>query len=128
MPKKNTWLARQQAAAEVRATARAEIQRRFALQQAQDMAVIALNQAFGFGPERTKKFVEAFNGIFEMYADMAIEDAKGDADIEYTRVKLDEVLKEACGDNFVPWEERYEWVYQLDKRRQPGGGNAENNI
>lgn len=122
MPKKNTWLARQQAAAEVRATARAEIQRRFALQQAQDMAVIALNQAFGFGPERTKKFVEAFNGIFEMYADMAIEDAKGDADIEYTRVKLDEVLKEACGDNFVPWEERYEWVYQLDKRRQPGGG------
>ena len=124
MPKKNTWLARQQAAAEVRATARAEIQRRFALQQAQDMAVIALNQAFGFGPERTKKFVEAFNGIFEMYADMAIEDAKGDADIEYTRVKLDEVLKEACGDNFVPWEERYEWVYQLDKRRQPGGGKC----
>ena len=122
MPKKNTWLARQQAAAEVRATARAEIQRRFALQQAQDMAVIALNQAFGFGPERTKKFVEAFNGIFEMYADMALEDAKGDADIEYTRVKLDEVLKEACGDNFIPWEERYEWVYQLDKRRQPGGG------
>lgn len=122
MPKKNTWLARQQAAAEVRATARAEIQRRFALQQAQDMAVIALNQAFGFGPERVKKFVEAFNGIFEMYADMAIEDAKGDADIEYTRVKLDEVLKEACGDNFVPWDERYEWVYQMDKRRQPGGG------
>lgn len=125
MPKKNTWLARQQAAAEVRATARAEIQRRFALQQAQDMAVIALNQAFGFGPERTKKFVEAFNGIFEMYADMAIEDAKGDADIEYTRVKLDEVLKEACGESFVPWEERYEWVYQLDKRRQPGGGECE---
>ena len=122
MPKKNTWLARQQAAAEVKATARAEIQRRFALQQAQDMAVIALNQAFGFGPERVKKFVEAFNGIFEMYADMAIEDAKDDADIEYTRVKLDEVLKEACGDNFTPWEERYEWVYQLDKRRQPGGG------
>jgi hypothetical protein len=122
MPKKNTWLARQQAAAEVRAAARAEIQRRFALQQAQDMAVIALNQAFGFGPERTKKFVEAFNGVFEMYADMAIEDAKDDADIEYTRVKLDEVLKEACGESFIPWDERYAWVYQLDKRRQPGGG------
>lgn len=120
MAKVNNWLARQQAMAEIRATAKAEMHRRFALQQSQDMAVIALHEAFGFGADRCKKFVDTYNAVFEHYADMAIEDAKDDDDIDYTRGKFDEMLKTICGEYFIPWDERYDWVYQLETRKQPG--------
>lgn len=28
-------------------------------------------------------------------------------DMEYTKAKLDQRLKQICGDKFQPWEERY---------------------
>ena len=120
MAKVNAWLARQQAIADAKAKIRQETARRFALQQAQDIAVITLNRVFGFGAERAREFVINYNGYFEAYADMAIADSKDDDSIEYTRAKMDGVLKEILGDYFVEWDERYKWVFELDERMQNG--------
>lgn len=81
--------------------------RRFALQQAKDMMLIAAHTKLGFGPDRCKKLGDAFDEVFSVYADITLEDAKTDKDIWYTKEKVDAALREACGEYFVPWEERY---------------------
>lgn len=42
--------------------------------------------------------------VYEAYADLWNADTQ---DTEYSRGKLDQKLKQICGDYFVPWEERY---------------------
>ena len=32
------------------------------------------------------------------------------SEIGYARSKFDEALKRACGDSYVPFEQRYEWI------------------
>ena len=103
MPKPNAFLAKMQAQAEVKCA----MQRRFTLQQAADMMLIAANEAFGFGPDRLHRLLLAYQNAWDEYADLAWDDAKADKDIEYTRAKIDEKLKQICGEHFVPWEERY---------------------
>ena len=39
---------------------------------------------------------------------MTITDAKDDRYIDYTKGKVDGLLKEILGDKFVPWEQRYD--------------------
>lgn len=84
-----------------------ESARRFAVQQSKDIALIAAHEAFGLGPERLKRFSDVFDRIFLEYADMVLEDAKSDRDVEYTKAKIDEILKSICGPYFDPWKERY---------------------
>lgn len=79
----------------------------FALQQGKDIALIAANEAFGFGPERLKRFSDAFDRIFTEYADMVLDDAKDDPDIAYAKAKIDQKLLSICGPYFDPWEDRY---------------------
>ena len=79
----------------------------FAIQQAKDMMLIAVGDAFGFGPDRAKRLSDAFDKAFTDYATLTLDDAKADKDIWYTKAKIDERLKEICGEHFVPWEERY---------------------
>lgn len=107
---------------QMQAAAKAEVHRRFALQQAQDMACIALNDAFGFGPERCERFVIAFGKIFTEYADLCIEDAKSDSEIIYTKAKVDDMLRRAMGDKLVPFDERYSWCFETQRRMQPEDG------
>ena len=103
MPKPSAF-ARQQAA-------RIAIERRdasmFAIQQAKDMMLIAAGDALGFGPDRAKRLSDAFDKAFTDYATLTLDDAKADKDIWYTKAKIDERLKEICGEYFSPWEERY---------------------
>lgn len=54
-----------------------------------------------------KRLGDAFDRTFAEYAGMTLEDARTDKDIWYAREKVDEALREACGEYFVPWEERY---------------------
>ena len=82
-------------------------QRDFTIQQCTDMLLIAANEAFGFGEDRLVKLLEAYQRVFEDYAEMAIEDGRADPDIEYTREKVDRKLRQILGDHFRPWEERY---------------------
>lgn len=99
--KPNAFLAKQQAKTEL-AIREA---RRFTIQQCHDMACIALHLEFGFGPERIARYSDAVLKVWNTYADTALADT--DKDMVETHEKIDRVLKEACGDRFVEWEERY---------------------
>lgn len=79
-------------------------QQRFTRQQCHDMAIIALHLEFGFGPERIARFDKKVLEVWNNYADMAVADEK---QMVYTKEKIDRVLREACGPDFIPWEERY---------------------
>ena len=79
----------------------------FTLQQAMDMAMIALHDEFGFGPKYQARFEEAFRRTFVEYASMCVEDGADDAQISYTKEKVDRALKAACGE-IRPFEERYD--------------------
>lgn len=81
--------------------------RLFAIQQSKDMMLIALGDEFGFGPDRAKRMSDAFDETFRKYAELTVSDAKDDKEIWYTKAKVDERLKQICGEHFVPWDERY---------------------
>lgn len=102
MPKQNAFLARMKLKHDIDMN----LQRNFTIQQCKDMALIALSE-FGFGAERLKRYSDTYDAVFTAYAEMAVEDGKGDKDIIYTRAKVDEKLKQICGPYFVPWDERY---------------------
>ena len=101
--KVNAFLARQEARHRVDMA----FQRDFTIQQCTDMLLIAANEAFGFGEDWLVKLLEAYQRVFEDYAEMAIEDGRADPDIEYTREKVDRKLRQILGDHFRPWEDRY---------------------
>lgn len=79
----------------------------FAVQRVADCAVITLHNEFGFGAERNKRFMEQLNATLAEMADMVEEDDKTDKELIYSRAKLDAAVKEAMGEHFVKWEERY---------------------
>lgn len=103
MAKRNSFLDR----IEANQRLNMELQRRFTIQQCEDMVLIAANRAFGFGPKRLRKLRQAYNEVFLEWAVGALEDGKTDRDIEYTKGALDRQLKAITGEDFRPWEERY---------------------
>lgn len=89
---------------------RREVDRRVAdqtavrVQMCLDAAVLAAAEVFNMGPGRVQPFVQAFSTALDEIATLAVEDT---ADLEYTKAKVDERMKEICGEHFKPWEERY---------------------
>lgn len=81
-----------------------EVTRRVTRQEMADFAAIALNDAFGFGPERCKKFMDALNAAVNETADMVEADTR---DMEYTIAKFEERLEQVVGPYYVPRSERY---------------------
>lgn len=72
-----------------------------------DAAMIAANEVFNMGPTRAKAFADAFSSSLNEIATMTVQDGKSDKQLWFTKTKLDERLKQICGENFQPWEERY---------------------
>lgn len=72
-----------------------------------DAAMIAANEVFNMGPTRAKTFAEAFSSALTEIATMTISDGKSDKELWFTKSKLDERLKQICGENFQSWEVRY---------------------
>lgn len=72
-----------------------------------DAAMIAANEVFNMGPSRAKAFADAFSSSLSDIATMTVSDGKSDKELWFTKSKLDERLKQICGDNFQPWEVRY---------------------
>lgn len=103
MAKQNAFLSRMQAQKEHDL----KKSRLFTIQQCKDMMLIAANDAFGFGQDRIKRLADAFDAVFEEYAELVLEDAKTDKDIWYSTGKYEERLREICGVHYVPREERY---------------------
>lgn len=79
----------------------------FTLQQSLDMAIITLHKEFGFGPDRCAKFEQAFRSTFLDYAQRCVDDSRDDQEIVYTQECLDRDLRAACGEDIMPFEERY---------------------
>ena len=101
MAKKNTFMERVEKA---RQNAMLNTHR-FTRQMMIDVAMIALNKEFGFGADRLKRFAQATLGIYEEFADLWNTDTQ---DTEYSRAVLDAKLKQIFGEDFDPWEVRYE--------------------
>lgn len=80
-----------------------------AFQQMLDIVEITLHEDFKFGSDRIKKFQEKVESNFQEMLDISHEDTD---DRVYTTTVLDRRLKDACGEYFVPYAERYE--YSLD--------------
>lgn len=72
-----------------------------------DAAFMANNDEFHMGPTRCEGFGQAMVGYINEMAGMIVQDAKDDEDFVYTKTKVDQRLKQICGDKFQPWEERY---------------------
>lgn len=97
--------------------------RAFAVQQTKDLTALALNRAFGFGPERQAQFREALHQVSMEYADMCLADAAEDRTISYTREKLDRALRQVCGE-IQPYEERYDPMNILYNKKEDANENG----
>lgn len=92
----------------------------FTIQQCLDIAQIALHEEFGFGPTYQSRFGNAFRKAFVEYAELCLDDGKDDADIVYTKEVLDRALRAACGDDILPFDDRYaqDKLYFRDSREE----------
>lgn len=79
----------------------------FAMQYAEDAAMMACAEVFGMGEDRAKLFHDAFCKHVSEISRLIQSDSKDDRDIEYSRADVDRTLKQICGKHFQPWEERY---------------------
>ena len=57
--------------------------------------------------QQAKAFADAFSSALREIATMTVQDGKSDKQLWFTKAKLDERLKQICGEHFQPWEERY---------------------
>lgn len=81
---------------------------RNSIQMAVDAMMLAVNEVFGIGAKRMVKLMAAFNKYLREIAELVTEDSKADAHFVYAKTKIDNRLKEICGEGFQSWEERYE--------------------
>lgn len=71
-----------------------------------DISSLVLNQDFGLGPERLKRFAEKFQGMFSEAMQRNRED-KDDKDRWYSEQKFEEAMKRAWGPYYEPRNVRY---------------------
>ena len=81
--------------------------RQICIQMCLDAALIAANEVLQLGPGRAKAFCDAFSATLSEIAAMTVADGKTDRELWHTKDTIDRRLRQICGDNFQPWEERY---------------------
>ena len=75
------------------------------MQHALDIASIVLNEEYGFGPERLKKFGIGFGNKFsEVQARARADD---DKDRWYSEEQFENELRKAWGEYYTPRKDRY---------------------
>lgn len=84
-----------------------DIQRRFTIQQCIDVAEITLNETFGFGAKRCRRFEDAFREAMGEFILMALQDDAEDKGINFTKGKLDQKLRKIFRDEGIWFEDRY---------------------
>lgn len=77
---------------------------RFTRQNMMDVAMLVLNEEFGFGEDRLHRFAIKMQDKYGDYADIWNGDTK---DVVYAREVMDRALAKICGKHFVPWDKRY---------------------
>ena len=116
MSKPNAYLLKLQA----QTKAEMSTQRQFTIQWCADAAILAANEVF---QRRGPKLVEFYNTFVRWaheIAEMAITDAKDDKAMDFKKGKLDALLKELLGDDFLPYEERYAPTNLLKLKEKKG--------
>lgn len=76
-------------------------------QLVQDAAMMAANDTLQMGSGRVEAFARALTEYVNEMSGMMMEDQKDDKDYVYTREKVDDRLRQICGEHFKPWEVRY---------------------
>lgn len=87
----------------------------FTQQETLDAASLTLHELYGFGPERLKRFGDAFTEKFHEIQELNRNDSD-DPDREYSRQKFEDAMKAAWGPYYAPREERYDFPYILDDK------------
>lgn len=82
------------------------VTRRAVRQDTADMAVLALHRAFGFGPDRNKRFMDELNQVAREVGDLVDGDTK---DGMFAIARFEGCLQEAEGPYYSPRSERYGW-------------------
>lgn len=75
-------------------------------QDTADMAVLALHRAFGFGPDRCKRFMTELNQVAREVGELVDGDTK---DGMFAIARFEACLQEAEGPYYTSREERYGW-------------------
>ena len=83
------------------------IMRLFTMQWCADAALIAANEVFQRRGKKLVEFHKAFVKWAHAIAEMTLDDAEDDKTIEYTKAKVDARLQDLLGEDFQPWESRY---------------------
>lgn len=78
----------------------------YAQQETLDAVSLALNESFGFGEERLKRFHDAFS---EKYAEIRKLENSDVKDREYFTAKMENALQAAWGKYYQTREERYDF-------------------
>lgn len=80
-------------------------------QEMLDAVALTLNEFYGFGPERLKKFHDNFE---EKYAEIRKIEREDSEDNEYYIAKMEQALQQAWGKYYDPREVRYD-IHLTDK-------------
>ena len=86
------------------------IQLDMALQQAADAAMMAIDDVFDVNEYSAEKFYVAHVQYVNQMARLMLDDYEDDKEMLHTKTDIDRRLKQIVGDNFEPWEERYNKV------------------
>ena len=104
MPKQSTYIRRLQ----IEKQAAIERDRLFTMQWCADAAALAANEVFHRKGDIIVDFILAMQKYSQEIANLTLDDAKADRNIEYTKAKVDEALKAILPEDiFQPWDERY---------------------
>lgn len=90
----------------------------FTIQQCMDMAMISNYLEFGHGPVYNARFEKRFRRVFTEFSTICVEDGEADEELVYTKAKVDEFLRAACGSDILEFDQRYavERMYFRDRR------------
>lgn len=90
----------------------------FTQQETLDAASLVLHDLYGFGPDRLKRFGEAFLVKFREIQELNRSD-EDDPDREYSRAKFEQAMKAAWGQYYEERDVRYNLDYILDGPGKP---------
>lgn len=81
-----------------------------------DAVALTLNEEFGLGEERLKRFQVAFDRKYGEIRKLEKDDTE---DGEYSRDQMEKALRNACGKYYAPYEERYSFKILYNGKEVP---------
>ena len=83
----------------------------FTQQEVLDAVTLTLHETFGFGPDRQKQFLEAFDAKYR-----EIHELRNKNDDDYSVAIMEKALQAACGKYYCPRDQRYDFRIRVGNR------------